>query len=157
MKVRLSLNDRGNFSIHSEPLVSGRRKWNVMLASQLVNSGNKFLYHKTTNRRMYESVGFDRELYQDILFRNQAGELTESTIANIVIRRGGELLTPPVSSGLLPGVYREYLLAQKRIKEQRLTVQDLESADAVYLINSVRGWVSCQLNVSRPDSGNIPG
>ena len=75
---------------------------------------------------------------------NARGEVTESTIANIVIRRDGRLITPPVDCGLLPGVYREHLIEKGRIREGRITVDEMANADNVFLINSVRGWIPCR-------------
>jgi para-aminobenzoate synthetase/4-amino-4-deoxychorismate lyase len=44
-----------------------------------------------------------------------------------------------VSCGLLPGVYRRHLLESGRAAEKVLRMQDLASADAVYICNAVRG------------------
>jgi para-aminobenzoate synthetase/4-amino-4-deoxychorismate lyase len=53
-------------------------------------------------------------------------------------------LTPPLSSGLLPGTLRQKLLDDRRIREQVLFVDDLAGAQ-IYLINSLRGWRWAQL------------
>jgi para-aminobenzoate synthetase/4-amino-4-deoxychorismate lyase len=57
------------------------------------------------------------------------------------VERGGRLLTPPLASGLLPGTLRAELMAEGRAIERILELEDLESAEAVYLGNSVRGLV----------------
>jgi para-aminobenzoate synthetase/4-amino-4-deoxychorismate lyase len=77
---------------------------------------------------------------------NRAGEwhesqiksVTESTIANLVVESGGALLTPPVSSGLLPGTLRAHLLDEGKIREQVISVQEMIDAPNCYLLNSVR-------------------
>ena len=68
------------------------------------------------------------------------------TSANIVVQLDGELLTPPVSSGLLAGVFRDQLLSEGLIREQVLYVKDLDRCQAIYLINSVRKWREAALH-----------
>ena len=67
------------------------------------------------------------------------GELCEGSRSNIVLRQGGRFYTPPLSSGLLNGVYRQFLLQKGAIQERVLYAKDLENASAIYCINSVRG------------------
>jgi para-aminobenzoate synthetase/4-amino-4-deoxychorismate lyase len=66
--------------------------------------------------------------------------VTEGGSNNIVARIGGELVTPPLSCGLLPGTFREELLASSMIKEKVIGREELEQAEEVYLVNSVRKW-----------------
>ena len=64
-----------------------------------------------------------------MLLVNERGELTESTIANLVVRLDGALWTPPLDSGLLPGVLRADLLARGEIRERVLRPEDLARAE----------------------------
>jgi len=57
-----------------------------------------------------------------------------------VARLGGELVTPPLDAGILPGVFREELLALGQIRERVITRRELEEAEDLFLINSVRQW-----------------
>jgi para-aminobenzoate synthetase/4-amino-4-deoxychorismate lyase len=57
-----------------------------------------------------------------------------------VVKLDGLLVTPPLACGLLPGVLREELLELGEITEQILFPVDLERADEIWCINSVRGW-----------------
>jgi para-aminobenzoate synthetase/4-amino-4-deoxychorismate lyase len=66
----------------------------------------------------------------------------------VVIETPDGLFTPPVSCGLLAGTQRAELLARGEITEKVLVPQDLYAADKVYLINSVRGWVTAELRHS---------
>jgi para-aminobenzoate synthetase/4-amino-4-deoxychorismate lyase len=70
--------------------------------------------------------------------------LAEGSITNLFIERDGTLLTPPLSSGLLPGTLRAELIATGRAIEQLLTLADLEAAEAIWLGNSVRGLLRAQ-------------
>jgi para-aminobenzoate synthetase/4-amino-4-deoxychorismate lyase len=75
-----------------------------------------------------------------VLLVNERGELTESTVANLVVRLDGVLWTPPLECGLLPGVLRAHLLARGEIRERVLRPEDLADAEEIWLINSVRKW-----------------
>ena len=100
------------------------------------------LYHKTTHRPIYAEAfkaavdaGFD-----DVLFMNHDGEMTEGAISNLFVEKDGRWLTPPVECGLLEGVYRRYLLETLvGVEERVLHGEDLRGADQVYLTNAVRG------------------
>ncbi|MFH1245591.1 MAG: aminotransferase class IV, partial [Candidatus Omnitrophota bacterium] len=104
-----------------------------------------FLYHKTTNRKLYDAEyrrARSRGFY-DVIFSNEKGEITEGAISNIVIKSKGVFYTPPVECGLLDGVYRRYLLRSGKysIKEKALFKKDIVNAEEIYLTNSVRGMV----------------
>jgi para-aminobenzoate synthetase/4-amino-4-deoxychorismate lyase len=82
---------------------------------------------------------------RDALLFNAAGEITETTIANIAFEIDGALFTPPVACGLLPGVLRASLLAQGRLRERVVTIADARRAAAFYLMNAVRGLRRAQV------------
>jgi para-aminobenzoate synthetase/4-amino-4-deoxychorismate lyase len=81
----------------------------------------------------------------DILLWNERDELTEFTRGNVVISLAGKLLTPSASCGLLPGVLRAELLEQGVIREATILRVDLTSAEAIWFINSVRGWLPAEI------------
>lgn len=112
----------------------------VAISEQPVQSTDPFLFHKTTNRDLYERAKASRPDCDDVLLWNERGEITEATIANLVIQRGEDFFTPPLSSGVLPGVFREELLAQNKIREQVIRIEELKEADKLFLINSVQKW-----------------
>ena len=114
------------------------------ISERKINSKDKLLYHKTTKRAFYNQErkkGLDRGCFETI-FLNEKDQLTEGTISNIFIRKGKRLYTPPIKSGLLPGVLREQLIREGRVKEKTLYLKDLEDADKVYIGNSVRGFLA---------------
>ena len=114
----------------------------IKIANETLRSDNKYLYYKTTFRPWYEYILDD---YFDIIFFNEKGELTEGTRSNIVLEIDGELYTPQIESGLLNGVYRQYMLENNKLKEKILHIEDLEKADKIYCINSVRGMIEVHL------------
>lgn len=88
----------------------------VKLSPQPWDATDPLLSHKTTQRQRYEAVKASCPDCDDVLLWNQRGEVMESCIANLVLPWQGKLLTPPVSSGLLPGTFRAWLLAQGEIE-----------------------------------------
>ncbi len=117
----------------------------LALAAQPVDRTDVFLYHKTTRRDVYERARASRPDADAVLLWNREGEITDATEANIVVELGGERVTPPVECGLLPGTLRAELLAGGAIAERRVSVDDLQAATALWLINSVRGWMPATL------------
>jgi para-aminobenzoate synthetase / 4-amino-4-deoxychorismate lyase len=111
----------------------------VSLATEPVDSSDRFLFHKTTRR----------DFRENIVFYNERNEVTESGTANVVVRLDNQLFTPPVSGGLLAGTFRDQLLAEGTIKERVITVEELKHADELFLINSVRKWMKAELVVEQ--------
>jgi para-aminobenzoate synthetase/4-amino-4-deoxychorismate lyase len=103
----------------------------------------EFLAHKTTRRELY-AVGKPADAF-DVILWNEAGELTECSFGNLALKLDGQWLTPPLASGLLPGVLRAELLTQGRLKEARLTRDDLARAEGIAFLNSLRGWLPAEL------------
>jgi para-aminobenzoate synthetase/4-amino-4-deoxychorismate lyase len=141
-KVRLLLDSAGAVVIENVRLDLEPPAGTVTLSSVRMSSQDRFLYHKTTLRAVYERQHAEarRQGYEDVLFMNEKGELTEAANNNIFVEIGGKLFTPPVECGLLPGIYRQHVLeTEPRASERILAVDDLKAADAIYLCNSVRG------------------
>ena len=115
----------------------------MKLAASPVSRDDVFLYHKTTNRAVYERARLADA--DDVLLWNEQGELTESTIANLVLELDGARVTPPVECGLLAGTLRGELLDRGEIGERIVAVDDLRRATRLWLINSVQGWCTATL------------
>jgi para-aminobenzoate synthetase / 4-amino-4-deoxychorismate lyase len=141
-RIRLLLGAAGQVAVESYPLpqMAAAQPVRLGLATEPVSSADPFLYHKTTQRQVYEAARASRPDCDDVLLWNERGEVTESTVANLVVERDGRLLTPPLSSGLLAGVFRRRLLEQGQIQEAVITVDELPRCQKLYLINSVRKW-----------------
>ena len=139
-RLRLFVAAGGGVQIEHEPLTALPDPARLKLAPCPVDPADAFLYHKTTHRRIYEQAKAACPDCDDVLLWNAAGEVTESTVANVVADRDGQWVTPPVSCGLLPGTFRAELLAQGKIREAVLRVQDLPRCRGLFLINSVRRW-----------------
>jgi para-aminobenzoate synthetase/4-amino-4-deoxychorismate lyase len=144
-KVRLLLVADGSARITDEILAdraSEQQPGRVRIAEPRTDPEDRMLYHKTTHRPLYarEFERATRDGFVDALFLNLRGEVTEGAISNIFVEKNGRWFTPPVECGLLAGVYRRHLLETRAEIEQRvLRIDDLRSADAIFLANAVRG------------------
>lgn len=142
LKVRVVLDSYGNIKIESSNFESPHGNYPVTISEQSIRSDNIFLYHKTTNRKIYAAPP---EPYKDTLLFNENGAFTEFTIGNLVVELDGELYTPPIYDGLLPGVFRSHLLDTGEIKERSIYKAELHASKKIYMINSVRKWTEVKL------------
>ena len=130
----------GSCELSSEPVAKGTAQpLRVALADVSVDSRDVLRYHKTERRELLDGAR-KRSGVDEVLFVNERGELTEGSYQNLVVRLNGKLLTPALGCGLLPGVLRAELLERGIVAEAVLTPDDLQHADGLWLINSVRGW-----------------
>lgn len=144
LRVRLLLSEDGSVTVTGTPIPKPNPGAVISFAVSptTLDSREPFLAHKTTERQLYDrewqqfhdSVGAD-----EVIYVNEKGELAEGSRTTIFVERDGQLLTPPLSAGALPGVLRADMLASGRVIEATLTLSDLDAADAIYLGNSVRG------------------
>ena len=139
--LRLVLSADGTLSVQTDELPESDAETRAHLSPVRVASQNELLRHKTTRRGIYQTA---LQLAQDAGFadavlQNERGEITETCIANIAAKINGEWRTPPLSSGLLPGVMRAQLLAEGQLTEGVIVPADLRRADAICRINAVRG------------------
>ena len=149
-KVRLLLNMDGSIDCSYEEIdspFSGKRY--VTVSHHYTDPDDIFLYHKTTNRVLYnrEYARYSQLGFYDVLFLNNRNEVTEGAVSNIFIKKDGVFLTPPVSSGLLNGIYRQHIIKTNGAQEQIMMLDGLKSADAVYICNSVRGLAEVKIKL----------
>ncbi|VVE10809.1 anthranilate synthase [Pandoraea aquatica] len=145
-RVRLALSHNGTAAItHGvlTPLLGDAVKVLLADASQATRADDLFLRHKTTVRARYDAAWKAAEAQGafDVLFFNDRGELTEGGRSTVFVKRNGIWMTPPLSSGVLPGVMRSVLLDDPSwaAVEAVITRDDLRSAQAVVVCNALRG------------------
>ncbi len=122
----------------------------VDFAYEKTDSSSPWLFHKTSRRGQYDRAWQQAraEGLADLIFCNERAEITEGAISNIIIEKDGFYYTPPLVCGVLAGVMRARLLqgdADSKVEERVLYQEDLLTADAIYLCNSVRGVVPVKL------------
>jgi len=142
-RVRLLLHQSGTLEITStilpEPTIVPQK---TIISEKRTEKTDLFLYHKTTNRALYdrEYEKYREKGFFDVIFMNSGNEVTEGAITNIIIRKNGKYFTPPVSCGLLDGVYRKHLIQNGdfKMEEKVLFREDLIASEKIFLCNSVR-------------------
>ena len=148
-RVRLLLDESGNVEIECRELETPQTPVKILFSKTRTNSNDRFLYHKTTNRNLYdEQLGSARaQGYFDVVFRNERDEITEGAISNIFVEKNGRLYTPPLNCGLLPGTYRQHVLESLEFdaQEKVLIVEELQSADRIFVTNAIQGMLEANL------------
>lgn len=152
-RLRLSLSKEGVFDLSAAPLAPLVEPVHVFLASDAdfaaVDPDELWLRHKSAQRARNTRAVQKAEQWGafDLLFLNTRGELTEGARANVFVKLDGRWFTPPLSSGLLPGVMRAVLLDDREwnAAERVLTVADLHVAEKIVVCNALRGAVEARL------------
>lgn len=144
-KVRLLLAKDGLLSAEVIQINELQAPIYCYLAKQPISSKHLFSCYKTTQRSHYDALAVKKSDNFSTLLYNERGEVTEFAIGNVVIEKKGKRYTPPLSVGCLPGIYRNMLIDNKQVEEKRLTINDVISADAVFLTNSVRGMIEVKI------------
>jgi para-aminobenzoate synthetase/4-amino-4-deoxychorismate lyase len=145
-RVRLLLARDGAPTIECTGYERSGGPWRVAFAARPVaDARDPFVLNKTTHRVVYETARRSHPDVDDVLLWNTRGEVTESTIGNVVAEIDGVRYTPPVSCGLLAGTFRAEQLEAGTIQERVLTKADVAAASRLWLINSVREWIEAEL------------
>jgi para-aminobenzoate synthetase / 4-amino-4-deoxychorismate lyase len=145
-RVRLIIGRNGTAHTEGTPLgESGTAPIAARFASRAIDDRDPLVFHKTTARARYD-VELERcRPCDDVIFWNSRGEVTESTIANVVVFSDGKHWTPPREAGLLAGTLRAELIARGELFERTIMKEELAAAESFALINSVRGWMPARL------------
>ncbi|PRG05133.1 aminodeoxychorismate synthase component I [Burkholderia ambifaria] len=153
-RMKLALAKDGAVEITAaplKPLPAGPVR--VMLASEHgfapTRTDDALLLHKTTRRAEYDRAWQAAEALGgfDMLFVNERGEVTEGGRSNLFVKLDGQWVTPPLASGVLPGVMRGVLLDDRAFGavERIVTRDDLARAQALLLTNALRGALDAVL------------
>ncbi|MES2584107.1 MAG: aminodeoxychorismate synthase component I [Pseudomonadota bacterium] len=141
-RVRLLLDYTGAARVEAFALPATPATVRLQLADRpLLQASSEFVRHKTTRRAHYEQFAPTNSDVFDTVLWNTQGHITECTRGNIALLLDGRWVTPAASCGLLPGVGRAHWLAQGRVAEAVVHLNDLHRAEAMAFVNSLRGWV----------------
>jgi len=146
VRLRLLASRSGATSLETGPLPSplGTPLKAIALPHPLDPSDWR-LTHKTSDRGFYQDAFNAAQSLgagEAVLVRED-GLVTEGSFTNVFVERDDVLLTPPTTLGLLPGVFRAYLIEKNRAREAELTLDDL--AGGFMLGNAVRGLFKAEL------------
>jgi para-aminobenzoate synthetase / 4-amino-4-deoxychorismate lyase len=143
-KIKLSLSKSGQIKVDVSDIPKPSKSIVVIISQNKINSTDKFRYFKTTNRKLYddESAGFSAKGFYELIYLNEEEELAEGSRTNIFILKGTSWFTPPLDSGALPGIYRQYFIENNpNVYEKSIKLKDLIEADELLLTNALRGEV----------------
>ncbi len=143
-RAKLLLNKWGKVKVEVSGFPVSPEEIKIIISDKIISTENRFQYFKTTNRELYNSEHkkYSEKGFFDVIFINEKNQVSEGATTNIFINKMGLLYTPPVASGILPGVFRKSWLQKNiNIKEEVLYKDDLLIADEILLTNSLRGIV----------------
>ena len=147
-RVRLTLSPDGRVCLENidfEPVID---IWAVSLSKNALSSSVQETRHKVSHRAFYDGerrrvnalTGCD-----EVLFFNPGGALCEGSFTSVFLEKDGQLYTPPLDAGLLPGILRESLIADGRAVEASLNIDDVINAERIFIGNSLRGLIAVRL------------
>lgn len=147
-KLRLALAHSGKLTISHNRVDNIPNQLSVAVIKEAINTDSPMFYHKTSAkevRGLYDDIyknSLDPSI-DELIFINENGVITESRYFNVIIEYEGQLITSPTSEGLLPGIYRQKMIADGILNEKLITMQMVEVASSIYLCNDVRGLIRC--------------
>jgi len=149
MKWKLEVDLKGNITLEGNKLEENFKTGKISFSTIKMDSREIFRLYKTTHRHIYEEEYLKARTsnYLDVLFLNEKEEVTEGCITNVFIKVGNKYFTSSLSSGVLPGIMRNYLLKKfpKYFQEKVLYKEDLLQAEKIFICNSVRGIMRVEL------------
>ncbi|MBM2712293.1 aminotransferase class IV family protein [Mesorhizobium caraganae] len=150
LRTRLVLRRNGEVTAAAQPYepLAADKVWRLQLARVRLSSTDTLLRHKTSRRQLYTHARSEYLVTQadEVLLANERGEICEGTITNVFADFGdGVLMTPRLDCGLLPGVLRAELLDEGRVQEAIYSYDELKSAKAIFVGNSLRGLIPATL------------
>jgi 4-amino-4-deoxychorismate lyase len=136
-RLRLTLDRTGRVEWQAAPLPPAKAEWRVGLAGARLRSDDPWLTVKSSRRGAYDQARAALpESLDEVLFLNERGEVCDGTITTVFFDRGQGMRTPPLSSGLLPGVLRAAL----GCPEEVLLAEDLPHV-RLWVGNALRGLI----------------
>lgn len=134
------------FPLNNEAIRYNTNGLQTGIATGLYKSNDTLANLKSSNALVYAMAARQAKenKWNDALVRNAAGNIIESTIANIFWVKDNTFYTPPLSEGCIAGVMRKYLMTEVAVVEQPLTEDILMEADEVFLTNAIKciKWIA---------------
>lgn len=152
-RVRLALSHDGGINVQRANLTPITDPARIVISKNPLTPDVQITAHKVSARRFYDG---ERARVQainscdEVLFVNESGALCEGSFTSLFARKGGQLYTPPLSAGVLPGILRGQMIDSGKAVERDLTPRDLEQAEAIFIGNSLRGLIRAELNSIDP-------
>ena len=105
------------------------------------NSTSNLCYIKSTCyiENLIEKENAKKAGYDDVIFLNENGYVTETSCANIFIVKNKDMFTPKIEDGLLGGIIREEIIKNCKVEKKSITIEDLKDSEEVIITNSLMG------------------
>lgn len=148
--VKLVMNYKGELDIEAADFSPPQKGtvWRVCIATKTtLDSADTFYRHKSSRREPYDAARaeFSAEDADEVLLLNERGELCEGSSTSIFVEMpDGQLLTPPLDSGILPGVLRADLIRERKARGQALKPADI-AGRRLFVGNSLHGLIAAEL------------
>ena len=147
LRCRLKLRIDGTINLITAPLSPNSKTWVLRLSNSILRSSDPWLLHKSSNRVLYDAERANLpDGIDELVYLNERNEVCEGTITNIFIKKDGNWLTPPLSSGCLPGVLRRKKIENGSCKVKIITFSDLQGAEKITVGNALRGEIEAVLS-----------
>ena len=147
LRCRLTLRFDGKINLTTAPLISNSKNWILGLSETILNSSDPWLLHKSSNRALYDAERANLpDGIDEFIYLNERNEVCEGTITNIFVKKAGQWLTPPLSSGCLPGVLRRKKIEDGSCQVKIVTFSYLHDAEKIIVGNALRGEIEAVLN-----------
>lgn len=149
LRVRLVMSFRGKIEVTTTPFEPQPEEtvWRLRIGKTRLKSDDPLYRHKTSRREPYEAARaeFAKEEADEVLLLNERGEVCEGTITNLFAEtEDGQYVTPALSSGLLPGIFRSEMIRERKARSEVLRPEDLKFRK-LFVGNSLRGLIRAEL------------
>jgi branched-chain amino acid aminotransferase len=78
------------------------------------------------------------EGFDDCVLFNEKNEITETAVSNLAFYIGGEWVTPPITSGILPGVIRAIAIEECKVRVRPIHVSEIPDVESGFMLSSLR-------------------
>ena len=118
----------------------------ALITDVIKNEHSFAIKHKTTQYldHIFARAQAEQRGFNEAILINSKKNITESTIANLFLVIGGQIVTPKISDGILPGIIRKFVIqccrnANLSIQERSISIDEASSATEIFQTNSLVG------------------
>jgi branched-chain amino acid aminotransferase len=137
-------NAASSVTVQTAPLNEISRPFRLGTSNHLLNSTSPLAGLKTGNylEPLLSVERARKDGFTEAVRLNERGLITSACMANIFWLRNGELYTPPLSTGCLPGTTREFVIENLPVREAEAGLDTLRVSDAVFLTSAGLGVIA---------------
>ena len=120
-----------------------KKGFKLKLSKVIRNSTSSLTYIKSINymENLMENQKAKEEGYNEVIFLNENGFVTEGSTSNIFMIKNKVIYTPKVECGLLDGILRKFIINNFKVIEKEITLKELLESDEIFITNSLVGII----------------